>query len=176
MMFATTLRTAREAARLTQSELATRTGIARPNITAYETGRREPLFSTAQTVLAATGASWQITAPLTWSWTPTRRPYAIPSRLWRLSPADALRQFETAAHLWWSGPRRTFDLAQRDHRLRAYEIVLREGGPDDITTIVDEVLLHDAWPELVLPRELRHAWEHLIDLSVAHEATGALAS
>jgi len=175
MMFGTILRAAREAAQLTQSELAARTEIARPNITAYEAGRREPLFSTAETLLAATGASWRIAAPVTWSWSPTLRPYAIPSHLWRLPPADALRQIETATHLWWSGPPRTFDLTQRRQRLRAYEIVLREGGPDDIATTIDEVLLHEVWPDLVLPRDLRRSWQPLMECTVVHNPASALA-
>jgi len=32
-------------------------------------------------------------------------------------------------------------------RLRAYELVLRDGAPADIESIVDGVLLCDAWPE-----------------------------
>jgi hypothetical protein len=39
-----------------------------------------------------------------------------------------------------------------------YEIVLREGGPTDILTYVDGVLLAELWPDLVLPQEVRAAW------------------
>ena len=173
MMFSTILRSSRQAAGLTQSELAALTGIARPNITAYESGRREPRFTTATNLLTATGASWQIDAPVTWSWTPTRRPFAVPSNLWRLPTNIALRRLEAGTHLWWSGPPRTFDLAKRDQRLRAYEIVLREGGPDDIASVVDDILLHDAWSDLTLPHELRDAWEPLIDSDVVLEPVPA---
>ncbi len=99
---------------------------------------------------------------MTWSWTDGLRPYAVPSRLWRLAPKDALRRFDADVHLWWSGPPRGFDLADRQDRLRAYEIVLREGAPADIEQIVDGVLLCEAWRDLVLPRTLRAAWGHLI--------------
>ena len=44
MKFSKVLRSARTAAQLTQADLAALTGIARPNIAAYETGRREPLY------------------------------------------------------------------------------------------------------------------------------------
>jgi transcriptional regulator with XRE-family HTH domain len=171
MEFAHVLREARTAANLTQTELAALTGIARPNIVAYETGRREPLFTTAHTLINATQSTWEITPPIRWHWTATRRPYAIPSRLWRLPIRDALQQFDAGTHLWWSGPPRTFNLAVRSQRHRAYEIVLREGGPDDISTIVDGVLVCDAWPDLVLPSELRAAWQPLIDKTVEQQST-----
>ena len=172
--FAASLRAARSAAELTQAALAERSGIARPNIAAYEHGRREPLFDTAMTLLDAASTRVEIEPAVGWRWTDDRRPYAIPSRLWRLSPEACLRRFDPGPHLWWSGPRRGLDLAQRGDRLRAYELVLREGTPSDIEAIVDGVLLCEAWPDLTLPRPLRTAWAPLIpakddptDLAVA---------
>lgn len=161
-MFPEMLRSARQAAGLTQAELAARTGLARPNITAYETGRREPLFSTATMLLAAAGAVSNVFPSIEWHFTSSRRPYAVPNRLWRLPPRQALQQFETATHLWWSGPPRKFNLADRSERARAYEIVLREGRPEDIASIVDGVLLCEVWSDLVLPRELKSGWQPVI--------------
>lgn len=160
--FAASLRAARSAAELTQAELAKRSGVARPNIAAYENDRRQPLFDTAITLLDAAMAQISIEPAVRWRWTDDRRPYAIPSRLWRLEPTVCLRRFDPGSHLWWSGPRRELDLAQRSDRLRAYELVLREGSPNDIEGIVDGVLLCDAWPDLTLPRSLRAAWAPLI--------------
>lgn len=172
--FASVLRSARTAAGLTQLVLAERSGIARPNIAAYEHGRREPLFDTAITLLDAAEAHVAIEPTIEWTWTDDWRPYAIPSRLWRLSPAECLRCFDPGPHLWWSGAPRALDLALRSDRLRAYEFVLREGTPSDIEAIVDGVLLCEAWPDLTLPRPLRTAWAPLIpakddptDLAVA---------
>lgn len=163
MMFASLLRDARKAAGLTQLELAERSGVARSNIAAYESARREPLFHSAIALLQATSAEIVIEAPVAWSWTSDPRPYAVPSRLWRLEPLQALRTLDPGRHLWWSGPPRTFDLSQRDERLRAYEIVLREGTPNDIESVIDAVLLVEAWSDLVIPRSLRTAWSQLID-------------
>ncbi len=162
-VFAGVLRSARTAAGLTQVALAERSGIARPNIAAYEHGRREPLFDTAMMLLDAAEAHVAIQPMIQWTWTDDSRPYAVPSRLWRLSPAECLRRFDPGLHLWWSGPRREFDLSQRSDRLRAYELVLREGRPSDIEAIVDGVLLCEAWPNLTLPRGLRSVWTPLID-------------
>ena len=151
MNFAELLRTTRLASGLTQDELAERSGVARPNISAYEAGRREPLYSNADSLLRAAGAHVIVDKPIVWRWTSGRRPFAVPSRLWRLSPVQALRVFEPGLHLWWSGPPRTFNLASRPDRLRAYEIVLREGTPRDIEQVIDGVLLCEAWNDLVLP-------------------------
>ena len=62
--FANVLRSARAAAGLTQLTLAERSGIARPNIAAYERGRREPLFDTAMTLLCAAEAHVAIEATI----------------------------------------------------------------------------------------------------------------
>jgi hypothetical protein len=69
-------------------------------------------------------------------------------------------------HLDWSRPGRSVDLADRRQRARAYEVVLREGRPADIESIVDGALLVDLWTDLVLPRQLRTAWQVLIDEAV----------
>lgn len=162
MTFAEMLRSVRVAAGLTQAELGVRAGVARPNVVAYESGRREPRFDSAMALLDAAGAEVAVEPPVAWSWTSGLRPYAVPSRLWRLDPAVALRAFEPGLHLWWSGPSRSFDLAHRAERCRLYEIVLREGRPEDIESVVDGLLLCEAWPDLVLPRALVASWSPLI--------------
>ena len=69
-------------------------------------------------------------------------------------------------HLDWSVPRRRFNLANRVERARVYEIVLREGGPEDVLTYVDGALLVDLWDELVIPRDVRAAWAPAIDAAL----------
>ncbi len=163
MEFASVLRHLRLAASLTQADLADRSGIARSNVAAYEAGRREPKWSTAERLLAAVDVPLVVDEPLQWRWTATRRPYAVASRLWRLAPSEALRRIDLAPHLWWSGGPKTVDLLVRADRLRAYEIVLREGTPNDIVGVVDGVLLCEAWTDLVLPAAARGEWECTID-------------
>ena len=133
---------------------------------ADEHGRREPRFDTAIKLLAAAEADVVIEPLIQWTWIDDRRPFAVPSRLWRLSPAVCLRHFDPGPHLWWSGSRRRLDLARRGDRIRAYELVLREGAPSDIEALVDGVLLCEAWPDLTLPRALRAAWNPLIDAAL----------
>ena len=114
-------------------------------------------------VLGAVGVRLVVADPVVWSWTGGRRPFAVPSRLWRLPVSEAVGVFSPGVELWWSGPSRRFELADRGDRLRAYEIVLREGTPDAIEAVVDGALLVDCWDELVVHRELRSAWQPLID-------------
>lgn len=160
--FSGALRQARLAAGLSQRALADHAGVARPNVVAYERGRREPLFDNGVDLLEATGAQVLIEEPVRWTWSDGLRPYAVPSRLWRLNPDIALRRLEIGQPLWWSGPERSFDLARRHERLRAYEILLREGSPTDIEGAVDGLLLLEAWADLVLPRALRDAWSEVL--------------
>lgn len=75
MEFASLLRTARVAAELTQADIAGRTGIARSNVGAYETGRREPRYSTAVRLLTAAETAVVVDERVTWWWTSSRRPY-----------------------------------------------------------------------------------------------------
>lgn len=162
MQFAETLRSARRAAGLTQAELGARAGVARPNVAAYEGDRRQPLFASAVALLGAAGAGVTVEPAVRWTWMGDLRPFAVPSRLWRLPIATALRSFDAGLHLWWSGPPRRFDLSHRPARLRLYEVVLREGGPDDIEGVVDGLLLCEAWPDLVLSRRVAAAWSSLV--------------
>lgn len=63
----------------------------------------------------------------------------------------------------WSSPGISFDLADRRQRARCYEVVLREGMPADILRYIDGALLVDLWPELVVPREVRTAWQPIVE-------------
>lgn len=161
--FGEALTNARIAAGLTQAEVSARSGIARPNISAFESGRRDPRWQTALHTIEATGAKIDIIQPITWSWMNGRRPYAVPSRLWRLPINDTFRLLTPGFRLWWSGPSPRFDLADRSDRSSAYELVLREGTPEDIESVVDGALLIDAWHDMILPAELRQGWQPLID-------------
>jgi hypothetical protein len=90
------------------------------------------------------------------------RTIAVPCRLPRLDARAALAEVELPLALNWSQPGRMFRMADRGDRARVYELVLREGGPQDVLRYVDGVLLVDVWDELVLPKQVRVAWEPLI--------------
>lgn len=76
---------------------------------------------------------------------------ALASHTDRLSNEAALGEVTLGVHFAWSG-QRTFRLADRHDRQRAYEFVLREGGPEDIERYVHGALLVDSWSDLFLPK------------------------
>jgi hypothetical protein len=62
--------------------------------------------------------------------------------------------------LFWSLPGHTFDLGDRDMRLWLYQTVLREASRrEDLVTYLDGDTLITLWPDLYLPKGVRHAWE-----------------
>lgn len=161
------LERARVSAGLTQEELARRAGTSRTTLSAYEHGRKSPTASTLTRLLSEAG--WELAAQPHVSFTLRQskrgKPTWVPDCLPRLDAARALAVVELPLHLNWSAPGRVFDLGVRADRARVYEIVLQEGRPVDILAYVDGTLLADLWGDLVLPREVRSAWDPVIRAS-----------
>jgi len=164
-MSRTLLTEAREAAGLSKTDLAERAHTSRSTLSAYEHGRVSPTLETVERLLHATGRRLASTPVLRWKEVDVGRGRiaAVPDRLPDLTPHDGLRTLTMPLHLDWSRPGRTAHLADRRERARAYEVVLREGTPADIESIVDGALLVDLWNDLVLPSGLQSAWQPLID-------------
>lgn len=156
---------ARERAGLSRADLARRAGTSRPTLSAYEHGRVSPSLQTLERILAATGNHLVTRPDMRWREVPAGRGRvaAVPDALPDLSPGEAFRTLELPLGVAWSHGDRVVNLADRRQRARAYEVLLREGGADDIAACVDGALLVDLWDELVLPRQLRAAWQPLID-------------
>ena len=155
----------RHQAGLSQQVLAARAGTSRPTLSAYEHGRKSPTLATVERLMDSAG--FELTAQLrvTFSEQQTRRgrPIVVADRLWRLAIRDSFATVTLPLALNWSRPGATFDLNERRQRARCYEVTLREGMADDLMRYVDGALLVDLWSELVLPREVRAAWQPLID-------------
>lgn len=168
----TLLRRARLEAGFTQDDVARRAHTSRPTLSAYEHGRKSPSLETAQRLLAATGHELEAVPLVEFSehHTDRGRTFAVPNRLARLSFARAMATITLPLHLNWSAPARMANLADRRQRARVYEVVLREGRPDDIRTYIDGVLLADLWDELVLPRKIRDAWTPVVTAALADAA------
>lgn len=70
------------------------------------------------------------------------------------------------ARLFWSGPDPRavcWNLANPARRRDLYEIVLVEGGLDDIRELVNPIELTRLWEQMYLPPWVRTAWQPLID-------------
>jgi transcriptional regulator with XRE-family HTH domain len=167
----TLLSEAREAAGLSKTALAERARTSRSTLSAYEHGRVSPTLDTAERILAAAGHRLTVAPVLRWQEVGIGggRSAAVPDQLPDLAARAAIRRLEMPLHLDWSRPGRAVDLSDRSQRARAYESVLREGRPEDIESIVDGALLVDLWHEVVLPRQLRKAWQPLIDEAVGRD-------
>lgn len=152
-------------ARMSQGEFARRAGTSRTAVSAYEHGHKSPSLDTFERLLA--GAGYEVDARPTLNFVrmvgARGRSVLVPDRLPQLVPGRALAVVVLPLSLNWSQPGRVFRLADRGDRARVYEMVLREGGSDDVLAYVDGNLLVDLWPELVLPRDVRAAWSPLIE-------------
>lgn len=160
------LTSARRAAGLSQDELARRAGTSRTTVSAYEHGRKSPTTDTALRLLAKLGFELTIRPRVTAVQHTTSRGRIVTtlSALPRLPLDRAFAVVSLPIHLNWSEPTRQFNLARRAERARVYEIVLREGGADDILEYIDGALLIDLWDDLVLPPAVRATWAPLVQI------------
>lgn len=158
------LERARTAAGLSQAALAERAGTSRPTLSAYEHGRKSPTLETAARIVGEAGYELAITPRIEFREVAgdRDRPICVPTRLPRLPLDRAFATVELPLHLNWSDRGRHFNLHDRRQRARVYELVLREGGPDDLLAYVDAALLVDLWDDLVLPAKIRAAWAGLV--------------
>jgi len=164
-MSAALLERVRHDAGLSQEELAVRAGTSRTTISAYEHGRKSPTLATVSRLLETAGYELAAQPKVVFTEVPLRhgRPVFVADHLWRLPIEDAFAEVTLPLALNWSRPGAVFRLSDRRERARCYEIVLREGAPGDLAHYVDGALLVDLWPDLVLPRDLRAAWQSVID-------------
>lgn len=160
---------ARTQAGLTRQELARRAGTSRPTLSAYEHGHKSPRLDTVERILGEAGFTLTVVADVSYRQVTTRhhRVASVPDRLVRLPVERALGRVGLPLHLDWSSADRTVDLADRRQRARCYETVLREGTPEDIGAYIDGALLVDLWDELVVPVDIRAAWQPLIDRALS---------
>jgi hypothetical protein len=95
--------------------------------------------------------------------------------LWAVPPPTCF------VHLWFPdlidpGERDTWDLAKREDRRRAYELLIRRGLPQQMIRWMDGGLLVDLWSELDLPEPVRAAWEPTIRRATPPEGNGRVDS
>jgi transcriptional regulator with XRE-family HTH domain len=164
-MGAELLERVRQEAGLSQEELATRAGTSRTTLSAYERGRKSPTLATMSRLLETAGYELTAEPHVTFTEHPLRRgrPIFVADRLWRLPISEAFADVTLPLTVNWSRPGQVFQLGDRRQRARCYETVLREGMPADLLHFVDGVLLVDLWPDLVIPRDVREAWQPAID-------------
>jgi transcriptional regulator with XRE-family HTH domain len=161
---------ARRASGLSQAEVARRAGTSRPTVSAYEHGHRNPTLDTVERLLAVNGQQLALVPVPQFEQRSDRRdkPFFVPDQLpSRLAASDALGTIVLPPHVDWSTPGAKRAMSDRRQRILAYQALLAEGEPADITRFVDGALLVDAWPDMHLPAAIRDAWQPLIDRAIA---------
>lgn len=155
---------ARRGSGLSQRELARRSGTSQPTLSTYESGAKSPTLAVAERIVRTSGYRLTLSPRVEFVTHSGSRgePFVVPDRLWQLDPERALAAVTLPRHLYWSGPSRTYRLADRRDRARVYEIALREGTAEDLLTYVDGTLLVDLWDDLILPIHIRAAWTPLM--------------
>lgn len=150
---------------LTQDQWAELSGTSRPTLSAYENGRKSPQLSTVERMFEALSLELVAVPKINFRKVITTRGNAIhvPNQLPQLPAGQALQKLQLPIHINWSDPDREFNLALRKDRERVYELVLQEGNPRDIASIIDGTLLIDLWNEIVIPKKVRLAWQPLVD-------------
>ncbi len=164
---------ARRASGLSQAEVARRAGTSRPTVSAYEHGHRNPTLDTVERLLAVNGQQLTLTPVPQFEQRSDRRgkPFFVPDQLPRLSASTAMGIIVLPAHVDWSTPGTPRAMSDRRQRILAYQALLAEGEPEDISRFVDGALLVDAWPDMHLPGAIRDAWQPLIDRAIAGVAS-----
>jgi transcriptional regulator with XRE-family HTH domain len=157
------LRSARGSA--SQDELARRSGTSRTALSAYEHGRKAPTADTLERIIEAAGARLAVERRVGWIQVELGGPRTcwVPDALWRLPAEEAFGDVVLPVEVNWSSPGRVYRCTDRRQRARLYEVLLREGQPEDLERHVDGALLVDAWSGLTLPTGVRAAWASLID-------------
>ena len=156
---------ARLAAGLTQQAMAQQAGTSRTTLSAYERGRKSPNLETVERLINVAGYELTLQHRITFSRIEmTRgRPIFVPDQLWRLDVSTMFEPVVLPLVLNWSRPGYEYEVRDRQQRARLYEVVIREGMPQDLMAYVDGALLVDSWNELVLPRNVRVHWQSLIE-------------
>lgn len=159
----TIIEIARRAAGLSQAELARIARTTQSAISEYERRRKSPALEVAERLLAAADAGLMVVPQIAFERVdaPGLSPFYVPDRVWPLLPPLCFSRVRMP------DPRRRTDqevwnLADREDRIRFYELVLCEGTEETILWSVDGALLVDAWPELKLPAPVRKAWEPVV--------------
>ena len=154
---------ARRASRLSQAELARRGGTSQATISAYERGLKTPSLTVAARLLGVLGYELTLRARIDFEeYQPEGiAPFWAPNLLWRVQTPDCfdtLRIPDLLRHT----TQNEWNLRDRNDRRRVYEILIREGLPQQMIRWLDGALLVDLWDELDLPEPVRMAWMRAI--------------
>jgi transcriptional regulator with XRE-family HTH domain len=155
---------ARHGSGLSQRGLAERAGTSQATLSAYERGVKAPSLAVAERIIEAAGYRLDLVTPVQFhqETAPGVRPFWVPDRLWRGKLPECFATISVLDPAYLRGVQR-FPLRRRAARRRMYEMLLRNGLPDELMDWIDGALLVDIWDELKLPKPIRRAWQPVLD-------------
>lgn len=155
---------ARHGSGLTQRDLAEKAGTSQATLSAYERGVKCPSLAVAGRIVEAAGYRLDLVTKVHFTQMTARgvKPFWVPDRLWRGALPECFATISVLDPMYVRGVTR-FTLRRRVSRRRMYEVLLRNGLPDELIDWVDGALLVDLWGELKLPQPIRRAWQPAVD-------------
>ena len=158
----TVIETARRAAGLTQGDLARRAQTQQSSISEYERKRKSPTLDVVERLLDAADAKLLVDPLPLWN-VDTIDDYYVPERLWRVPTPQCFARVQVWFFRSLTGGKDIWDLADRQDRIEFYEIALQQGTDDLMEATVDGALLVEAWADMIIPDDLRAAWQPAVD-------------
>lgn len=157
---------ARRSRRLTQAELAARSGTSQATLSAYERGLKSPSLKVASRILEAAGYDLNLRVHVDWKQhhVPGVKPFWVPNILWEVETPYCFATLVMPDLIRMSGMR-DWDLRDREQRKGAYEQLIRRWSPAEMIRWIDGALLVEVWDELDLPDPIRDAWHWAIVIS-----------
>ncbi len=157
---------ARQGGGLTQDELARRAGTSQAALSTYERGLKMPSLAVAERIVEAAGYRLTLTTEVHFTQHTAKgvRPFWVPDRLWRGRLPECFATVSLRDHAYLRGVTR-LSLRRRPSRRRMYELLLRNGFPEELRDWIDGALLVDLWDDLKIPRAIRGAWQPAVDLA-----------
>lgn len=155
---------ARHGSGLSQRDLAEKAGTSQATLSAYERGLKSPSLAVAERIIEAAGYHLDLVTEVQFHQeaAPGVRPFWVADRLWRGKLPESFATISVLDPAYKRGVLR-FPLRRRASRGRMYEMLLRNGLPDELMDWLDGALLVDIWDELKLPLPIRHAWQPAVD-------------
>lgn len=157
---------ARRGSGLSQRKLAQRAGTSQATLSSYERGLKSPSLKVTERIVEAAGYRLGLVTEVKFERHVGGRihPFWVPDRLWRGTLPECFATVILEDHTRIEGTRR-WDLRRRPQRRTFYEMLLRRGDPEELRDWIDGALLVDLWPDLRIPKVIRHAWQPVVDIA-----------
>jgi transcriptional regulator with XRE-family HTH domain len=169
----TVIEVARQAAGLSQRQLAVWAGTQQSSVSEYESRRKSPTLEVVERLLEAADAELAVKPIIDFDVRedPEIGQYVVPERLWSVPMPDCFSKVHVLGILFRSHKPREWDLSVEAERIDYYEWAIVRGTPELMLDSVDGILLMQVWERLNLPDVFREAWQPVIDAATASQDT-----